>query len=125
VATTKLPFSLYDPGVVFDVSRQPLTRLIGGQCVYRGHEGLRAFFRERSEQLKDVEDYYEELIDAGEHVVVVGTLSGRGRASGIPIERANPGAGVFTIRDGKVVRVVFFATREEALEAAGLSESGG
>jgi ketosteroid isomerase-like protein len=117
--------SLYDPEVVFDVSRQPLTSLIGGQRVYHGHEGLRAFFRERSEQLQDVEDSYKELIDAGEHVVVVGTLRGRGRASGIPIERASPGAGVFTIRDGKVVRVIFFATREDALEAAGLQESGG
>ena len=29
---------------------------------------------------------------------------------------------VWTIRNGKVVRVVWFPTREEALEAAGLSE---
>ncbi len=112
----------YDPGVVFDVSRQPLTSLIGGQRIYYGHEGLRSFFRERSEQLVDVEDSYEEIIDAGQHVVVVGALRGRGRASGVPIERASPGAALFTIRDGKVVRVVFFATRDEALEAAGLQD---
>jgi hypothetical protein len=29
-------------------------------------------------------------------------------------------AGVWTLRDGKITRVVWFATREEALEAAGL-----
>jgi ketosteroid isomerase-like protein len=31
------------------------------------------------------------------------------------------GAGVWTIRDGKIVHVVWFQTRDEALEAAGLS----
>jgi len=31
-------------------------------------------------------------------------------------------AGVWTIRDGKVVQVVWFPGREEALGAAGLSE---
>lgn len=32
-------------------------------------------------------------------------------------------AGVWTIRDGKVVRVVWFASREEALEAVASSGS--
>jgi len=31
-------------------------------------------------------------------------------------------AGVWTIHDGKIIRVVWFPTRPEALEAAGLRE---
>jgi ketosteroid isomerase-like protein len=32
------------------------------------------------------------------------------------------GASFFTLRDGKVVRLILFTDRAEALEAAGLSE---
>jgi ketosteroid isomerase-like protein len=49
------------------------------------------------------------------------TVRGRGRASGIEVE-ARSGAAVWTMREGKIVRVVWFPTRAEALEAAGLSE---
>jgi ketosteroid isomerase-like protein len=112
---------LYDPEVEFDVSRHPLTSLIGGRRVYRGHEGLRSFFRERSEALENVEDVYEELIDAGDHVVAVAHVRGRGRGSGVEVELPHAAA-VLTIREGKVVRVVFLPTRDEALEAAGLGE---
>ena len=45
----------------------------------------------------------------------------RGRESGIEIAGLGRG-GVWTIRAGKVERVRFFNTRDEALEAAGLSE---
>jgi ketosteroid isomerase-like protein len=113
--------ALYATEVEFDASRHPLTRLIGGRRIYMGHEGLREFFRERREALADAEDTCDELIDAGDHVIVVGTIRGRGRASGIEVELKG-GAGLWTIRDGKVVRVAFFPTRAEALKAAGLSE---
>jgi ketosteroid isomerase-like protein len=113
--------ALYDPEVEFDVSRHPLTSLIGGRRVYRGHEGLRSFFRERSEALENVEDVYEELIDAGDHVVAVARIRGRGRGSGVEVELPH-GAAVLTIREGKVVRVVFLPTRDEALEALELAK---
>jgi hypothetical protein len=45
----------------------------------------------------------------------------RGRTSGVELEWSSY-AQVWTIREGKVIRVQFFANREEALEAAGLSE---
>jgi ketosteroid isomerase-like protein len=63
---------------------------------------------------------FEELIDAGDRVVSVGTTRGRGRASGADVVWKH--AGVWTIRDGKIVRVVWFNAREEALEAVGLRE---
>jgi ketosteroid isomerase-like protein len=59
----------------------------------------------------------EELIDAGEdQVISVLRVHGWGRLSGIEVEY-HP-AGIWTLRDGKVVRVVWFANREDALEAA-------
>ena len=67
------------------------------------------------------EDNVQELIDAGEQVIVRGDERGRGRTSGVEVEWAG-NAGVWTIRDGKIIRVAWFASREEALEAVGLSE---
>jgi hypothetical protein len=40
--------------------------------------------------------------------------------SGIEVELST--AGVWTIRDSRIIRTVWFRKREEALEAAGLNE---
>jgi ketosteroid isomerase-like protein len=113
-------FALYDPDVEWDASRSPLPRLVGGS-VLRGHDGLRAFFRERADGFEHAGDACEELIDAGEAVVSVVRVRGRGRTSGIEVEQRM--AAVWTVRDGKVVRVVWFSTRDEALEAVGFQAS--
>jgi ketosteroid isomerase-like protein len=74
--------------------------------VYRGHEGIRDFFRESNEAWENVEWDLEDLIDAGEHVIVLVTQRGRGLTSGAEV--AGSAVGVWTIRNGKVVRVVWF-----------------
>jgi ketosteroid isomerase-like protein len=62
-----------------------------------------------------------EFIDAGEdQVVVVERFGGRAKISGIETEQTE--ALVSTIRDGKIARCREFMTRDEALEAVGLSE---
>ena len=106
----------YDPGVEWDTSRVHGS-VLGGR-VYRGHSGLRSFFREMRDGLETLDYDFDELIDAGDQVISVVTVRGRGRASGIEMEW--PRVAVWTIRAGKVVRVVWFPTREEALEAVGL-----
>ena len=110
--------ALYDADVEWEAERtQPG---LGFGATYRGHDGLRRFFREWRDAW-DTDDYeYDELIDAGDAVVSVATQRGRGRVSGVPMSR--PLAGVWTIRAGKVARVVWYPTREEALEAVGLWE---
>lgn len=117
---TEAVLALYDTDVEWDSSRSPLGRLMGEQGICRGHEGLRKWFREYYEAWDIVNDY-KDLIDAGEHVVSVATGRARGRASGAEVELAEYAA-VWTVRDGKIVRVVWFPSLEEALEAAGLSE---
>jgi ketosteroid isomerase-like protein len=110
---------LYDREFVSDISRLPEYALTG-QTIIRGRDELRSSWREWYEVWESFEDECEELIDAGEYVISAVTRRGRGRASGA--EASTQVAGVWTIRNGRVVRTVWFQSVEEALEAAGLSE---
>jgi ketosteroid isomerase-like protein len=114
--------ALYDPEVEWDYSRGPFRDLFG-RDVYHGHEGIRRFFREfqAPETWESLENDLEELIDAGAHVVSVVNTRARGRASGADVEWTH-NAGVWTIGEGKIVRVAWFGSVAEALEAAALSE---
>jgi ketosteroid isomerase-like protein len=60
-----------------------------------------------------------EFIEAGDLVVVPLTMHGKGR-EGIEITAST--TWVWTIRDGAIGRVSMYQERQEALEAAGLSE---
>jgi ketosteroid isomerase-like protein len=111
--------SLYDPDVEWDFSRSPVAGALGRK-VYRGHEGLRRWWREWREAWEKYEDAYDELMDAGEHVISVTVSRGRGRTSGAELGWRQ--YGVWTIQKRKVTRVVWLRTRDEALEAAGLRE---
>jgi ketosteroid isomerase-like protein len=111
--------ALYDSNVELDGTRLGVVGSAGS--VFYGHEGLRTFFREWNEAWESVDYRLDDLIDAGrEQVVSVVTRHGRGRSSGAEVEIHV--ALLWTIRDGKVIRVVWFPTREEALAAA---EDGG
>lgn len=62
----------------------------------------------------------ERFIDAGgDRVLVLIRFEGHGRASGTPLLNFC-GAQLFTLRDGKVVRLVLYENRHDALEAVGL-----
>jgi ketosteroid isomerase-like protein len=111
-------FALYDPEVVLDNSRLEVVTM---GDVYRGYDGLRTFFRDWNEAWESIDYRVEELIDAGgEHVVSVVTRHGRGRVSGAEVDLHV--ALAWTVRDGKVVHVAWFPTREDALDAVGRSE---
>jgi ketosteroid isomerase-like protein len=62
----------------------------------------------------------ERFIDAGDAVVVFTRQSGKAKASGFPFEADF--ADVMHLRDGLVVRMTQYRTREAALEAVGLRE---
>ncbi len=114
---TEAVLTFYDPEVEWDHSHASGPSTIMGASVYHGHEGIRRLSHEFYEAFADVEVEIVELIDAGEHVISVVNYRGRGRASGVEVALTQ-WAGVWTIRDDKVVRAVWFASREEALEAA-------
>jgi ketosteroid isomerase-like protein len=114
---TDTVFSLYDADFEWDGTRSRWSEVLDGPTTFRGHAGLRTFFRHYFEMWETFEDEVQELIDTGEKVISVVTSRGQGRASGIEIEW--PGqAGLWTIRNGKIVHVAWFPTREETLEAA-------
>jgi hypothetical protein len=65
----------------------------------------------------------EQFIDAGERVFVTAHFRGRGRASGIPVDARL--YEVYTLSDGKIVRIDEFTDRDaafQAFQAAGLSK---
>ena len=63
----------------------------------------------------------DDVIECGDQAVVALTRQrGRGSASGANVELEY--AQVVNFREGKIVRVVVYTDREQALEAAGLSE---
>jgi ketosteroid isomerase-like protein len=111
--------ALWHPDVEFDVSRDIWGALVGGGR-YRGVEGVRSWMLDLYSAWETMDLNCDELIDAGEHVIAVLSVRGRGRVSGIELEYRP--AGVWTLRQGKIVRVVWLPTRDEALDAVGLRE---
>jgi len=60
----------------------------------------------------------QEFIDAGDRVIVVAQVTAKGRDSGAEVDRQD--GLVYTLRDRKVVRLDYFNSRDQALEAVGL-----
>jgi ketosteroid isomerase-like protein len=106
----------FDPDVVWDTSASDWPTA----GVLRGHEGVERFFRDWLGTWRDFEVATREYLDAGDSVVVVFRQSGTGRESGVHIERDF--FAVYDLRKSKVVRYRMYDSREEAIEAAGLSE---
>jgi ketosteroid isomerase-like protein len=88
--------------------------------VFHGPEGYKKFIGWVRSEFDDVQAEIDELIDAGDAVVVGSTLRGRGRQSGA--ETKFTFWQVWTIQNRKFERGQGFASRDEALEAAGLRE---
>jgi ketosteroid isomerase-like protein len=106
----------FDPDVVWDTSASDWPTA-GAR---HGHEGVEQFFRDWLATWRDYEIDYREFLDAGDSVVVVFRQSGTGRESGIHIDRDF--FAIYDLEKSKVVRYRMYDSREEALEAAGLSE---
>ena len=85
-----------------------------------GLDSIRDNFEHWKSAWEELEVKVEELIDAGDRVLLTAHHRGRGRGSGIEVDTRL--YSVYTLRDGRVIRLDEFAERSEALEAAGLSE---
>ena len=97
-----------------------LMSLEGEAAVYRGHEGIREFFRDLDGLFDKLHAEYPEIRDLGDRVVGIGRISMRGKGSGAQTE--SPLVTVVDLKNGKAIRVQTYLEHNEALEAAGLRE---
>ena len=85
-----------------------------------GHEGVTQYIAKINEVLDDYRMAPEEFIDAGDdQVLVFSREGGRGKGSGAKVE-THPTAHLWTLRDGKAIRMQSYWERSDALAAVGL-----
>ena len=106
---------LADPSVVFT----PIPDTPDLQT-FHGHEGLLQGIAQVTEIWDDFSVELREMRDFDDHVLASLRWWGRGPSSGIQMEVDI--YALFTFRKGKIVRLEFFTSEQQALEAAGLSE---
>ena len=88
---------------------------------YHGHDGVRALAADWQAMFEEFQLEAQALIDAGDDVVAVMRISGRGATSGIEI--GNHYAALCSVRERRLWRITDYPTKKEALEAVGLPES--
>jgi ketosteroid isomerase-like protein len=89
-------------------------------AVYRGHDGVDAWFAAHDEAWRDVSAVAESFRHDRDWVLVLGRLRAHGRSSGADLDvRA---AAVWYLADGLITSVRIYSDRAEALKAVGLAE---
>ena len=88
--------------------------------VYSGLDGLRACWLDWLAPWASYRTEIEELIDAGERVVVIVRDYGRREQGASEVEMM--GATVYTAQGGRIIRAEFYADRAEGLASVGLAE---
>jgi ketosteroid isomerase-like protein len=86
---------------------------------YRGPEGVVAAMADWTEPWEEHLVEAEEFVDASDRVLAVVHLTGRGAASGMEIDQRF--FQVYEVRDNKIVRMIEFVTRADAMNAAAKS----
>jgi ketosteroid isomerase-like protein len=106
-----------------DIDHRAAEGAIDDRGPIHGKDALRAYLQEWLDLLDDPKLEPVELIDAGEdQVIAVVRGSGRPKGTSAEQELTLSYANLYTIRDGKIAQGREYWTRDEALEAAGLSE---
>jgi ketosteroid isomerase-like protein len=103
----------YDPAVEWHATDE-----FPDRDVYRGHAELTQFLEAFWDNFDPLWVEADEYLDAGERVVVLGSLCGRGRASDLDVKTER--GWVMTLRDAKVTRVDTYRDHEQARRAAGV-----
>ena len=95
-------------------------RVVWDGRVLRGFEGVQEWLADTHDTWEDYSQVVEEIVDLGEHVVVVLRVSGRGGDSGVPVEQQL--AVVWTFEGDRPLRARSFGSREEAFAETGEPE---
>jgi ketosteroid isomerase-like protein len=87
---------------------------------YRGHAGWARWFEDWGAAWAEYSVEPKEFIDADDdRVILVFLLYATGRGSGVEVKRQD--AMVITVRDGKIVLVDYYNSKQQALESVGLA----
>lgn len=108
-------FAFLDPGIEW---RTPPNIPEAG--TYHGFDEVRRRLGDFLEAWDAFEVEVKELIDAGDRVVALVRFSGRSRATGLALKGVGVDAQVWTLRNGKAIKVEMYAGTADALEAVGL-----
>jgi ketosteroid isomerase-like protein len=98
--------------------RLDATRRVFNPDVYEGDAGMRRSIQEICDAWEEFQASKERLIDAGDRIVVIWTISGRARASKAHVQQR--GALIWTVREDLVQLIEVFTDPREALKALGL-----
>ncbi len=94
--------------------------VVGQELPAHGPAAVQELWKRWDGEWDELETVIEEVIDAGDAVIMAVRYRGRGQASGVEVnDRLFE---VHSFRDGQCIHKVDFRERAEALEAAGLSE---
>jgi ketosteroid isomerase-like protein len=104
-----------DPGVEIWSKYAALDQ--GGEP-YRGHSGMREWRAEIDRNFEFHEVHADDVRSVGDKVLVLGSVRFRGKTS--ESEMQYPFGWVCEMRDGSLLRMFFFSSHSEALEAAGI-----
>ena len=102
---------LFDPEFESVAMWQPGT-------TYRGRDGLRELWLDWLEPWETYHGQTEELVDAGEHVIVLSRARGRRRDTDAEVEIVT--GTIWEVQNGRVVRIEF--DRERAFAAVGRTD---
>ena len=115
------PFEVFDSDIVWDGRKIAgvMGRLTGLAEIFHGHEGVRRFWSSWLEAWEEIEFEYEVLpLPDGRVVGLVTRQRNKGRGSGIWVDQGAY-AQIWTLRDGKVVKMEYTSTEEARGLAAG------
>jgi ketosteroid isomerase-like protein len=110
-------WDIFDQDVLWEVGALAIPDV---PATSRGPDAVREFFRRWVGAFEGWADKVQEVIEAGDAVAVHLHQWGRGKGSGAMVDLRF--WEVWTMRDGKAVRVTHRLEKAEALEAAGSSE---
>jgi ketosteroid isomerase-like protein len=91
--------------------------------VYRGADGIRRWYEGFEGFMEEVRFETDEFVGSGDRVLVAARLVGRGAGSGIEVEQR--AWQVWTLRDGRAIRLDTYADEAEARREAGLDPGPG
>jgi ketosteroid isomerase-like protein len=89
-------------------------------ATYRGHDGVRAYFKDMADAWQEWRNELDEMTEVGPDTVLAEVTFRATGKSGVEVELRS--AVVWVLSGGRVREIHSYASRQEALEAAGLSE---